>query len=205
MLQELIKKIQVKISLCYKLHPFIVIILVALLSQPSHAQSLQSVEITGENTGELMLLEQNVTLTEWHSDKLSGKARTVIHFAGRSSARQMQDQFIETLKAQRFDAKYYQTTSIVDLSDTLWGTSNLVEAKLEKNKRSFPWSSIVLDRDGLFRSAHDLPKKSSAIYILDANGQVMFARQGMLSPEEIANALALLQSEINRLKAQKKS
>lgn len=175
---------------------------ISLASTTGYSGTLNTVEIKGVEAGELTLEAKQFSLTPWHSKKLSGKARTILHMAGRKSARKMQDHFIQALKAAKFDSNYYQTTSIVDLSDAIWGTRPFVESKLEENKRKFPWSSIVLDRSGQFRAAHELSAQSSAVYILDANGEVLFSQEGALSPQEIDTAINLLQTEVARLKAQ---
>lgn len=177
--------------------------LTALPVTKALSESLEAIHITGENAGELVLTENKLSLAPWQSTALSGKARTVMHMAGRKSARKMQDAFIEALKAAKFDAQYYQTTSIVDLSDAIWGTGSFVESKLEQNKRSFPWSSVVLDRDGAFRAAHKLTPSSSAVYVLDGNGEILFSKEGQLSQTEIDTIIALLNTEISKIKAQK--
>ena len=173
-----------------------------ILTNIGLAETLQKIEIKGEKAGELILAKDDLALTPWQSSNLSGKARTIMHMAGRKSSRQMQDEFITALKSAKFDAQYYQTTSIVDLSDAIWGTSSFVESMLEKNKRNFPWSSVVLDREGQFRAAHDLSEKSSAVYVLDAKGDVIFSQEGSLSPQDIEKVLSLLKNEIKRIKDQ---
>lgn len=173
-----------------------------ILTNTGLAETLQKIEIKGEKAGELILAKDDLALTPWQSSNLSGKARTIMHMAGRKSSRQMQDEFITALKSAKFDAQYYQTTSIVDLSDAIWGTSSFVESMLEKNKRNFPWSSVVLDREGQFRAAHDLSEKSSAVYVLDAKGDVIFSQEGSLSPQDIEKVLSLLKNEIKRIKDQ---
>lgn len=177
-------------------------VLTALSLSSAHAAALETVQIRGDKAGELVLVQDEFTLAPWQSAQLSGKARTVMHMAGRSSSRKMQDAFIDALKAAKFDAQYYQTTSIVDLSDALWGTTGLVESKLEQNKRNFPWSSVVLDREGQFRAAHQLAEKSSAVYVLDAKGDILFSQEGSLSTEDIEKVMALLRTEIAKIKAE---
>ena len=68
-----------------------------------------------------------------------------------------------------------------------------MRSKLEGNKEKYPWSIMVLDKDGVARDIWQLEKKSSAIIVLDQNQQVRWFKDGKLSEQEQRQVMQLLE------------
>lgn len=161
-------------------------------------QTLPSVTI--KNKGELILKPQSeeIIYQPWSSQKLTGKIRVVQHMAGRLSAKAINEPFIDALKAAKLPHDKFQTTSIINEDDTLVGTKLFVEHDVESNKRKYYWSSIVLDNSSAAQKTWQLSKKNSAVMVLDAQGKVLFFKEGALSQQEIESTLALIRSHLNQ-------
>ncbi len=160
-------------------------------AQISVDQALPKVSI--EKDGELMLKDSKVQYQSWNSDQLTGKVYLIQHMAGRSSAKEINDPLIERIKMAGFDREKYSTVTVVNTDDAIWGTSGFVSSKLEGNKEKYPWSIMVLDKEGVARDIWQLEKKSSAIIVLDQNQQVRWFKDGKLSEQEQRQVMQLLE------------
>ncbi|MFC3914851.1 YtfJ family protein [Pseudaeromonas sharmana] len=179
---------------------FISLLAGLLLPALAHAHSIQlasplpAVQVSEQ--GELQLQSGQTRYQGWDSQQLPGKVRVIQHIAGRSHAKELNAPLIEAIKAAKLPHDRYQTTTIVNLDDALFGTGGFVVSSVEKSKAEFPWSSFVLDEQGVVRKAWDLQEESSAIVVLDKDGKVRFVKDGALSPEEIATVMTLLHSQL---------
>ena len=71
------------------------------------------------------------------------------------------------ITASKFSEDSYQTTTIINQDDAIWGTGSFVKSSAESSKEEFPWSSMVLDEDGTVASSWALKEESSAIIVQD--------------------------------------
>lgn len=152
--------------------------------------------VSVQQRGELQQQDKKTTYQAWSSQQLTGKVRVIQHIAGRSSAKALNAPLIEAIKAAKLPHDSYQTTTIVNLDDAMFGTGSFVVSSLEKSKQEFPWSSFVLDETGAVRQSWGLAEESSAIVLLDKSGTVRFVKDGALTPEEIKQVMTLIQSLI---------
>lgn len=157
---------------------------------------LPAVEVTQK--GEVLLDDGKTTYGPWHSSQLTGKVRTVLHLAGRSSAKEMNEPLVNALKAAHLPQDFYQTTTIVNTDDTLFGTSAIVAMMVEGGKKEFPWSSVVVDARGIVRKTWDLQKESSAVAVLNPLGELLFFREGALSASDVQRVLQIIELELAR-------
>ncbi|MDX1303498.1 YtfJ family protein [Photobacterium sp.] len=157
-------------------------------------QSLPNVTVS--ESGEIMLSGDKVIYQPWESTQLPGKVRVVQAIAGRSSAKKMNAEIIDAIKAANLPGEVYQTTTIINQNDSIWGTGGFVKSSAEDSKQEFSWSSMVLDADGIVQSAWQLQKDNSAIIILNKTGQVLFVQEGKLTPQEIEQAMDLLKANL---------
>ena len=152
--------------------------------------------VTVQQRGELQQQGKETIYQAWSSQQLTGKVRVIQHIAGRSSAKALNAPLIKAIKAAKLPHVRYQTTTIVNLDDAMFGTGSFVVSSLEKSKQEFPWSSFVLDETGAVRQSWGLAEESSAIVLLDKSGTVRFVKDGALTPEEIKQVMTLIQSLI---------
>ncbi|MDO2949717.1 YtfJ family protein [Aeromonas simiae] len=146
--------------------------------------------------GELVLSGNEVGYQPWQSTQLTGKVHMIQHIAGRSSAKELNAPMIEAIKAAKLPHDQYQTVTIINSDDAIWGTSGFVKSSAEKSKQEFPWSSIVLDAKGMARNAWALTPESSAIVLLGKDGKVLFAKDGQLAQADIDKVMGLIKTHL---------
>lgn len=158
-------------------------------------QSVPSVSVTDK--GELILNnEDKLDYQPWKSQQLIGKVRTIQHIAGRSSAKELNNPLIEAIKQAKLPHDTYQTTTIINTDDAIFGTGVFVKNSVEDSKKEFPYSQFIVDSDGVVKSAWELSPENSAIIILNKQGKVLFFKEGALSQQEVDKVLGLLVSEL---------
>lgn len=176
------------------------LILLALLPSLCLAHNLKETQLLPSvavaERGELQLNGKDFAYQHWNSSQLTGKVRLLQHIAGRSSAKALNAPLIEAIKAAHFPHDKYQTTTIINLDDALFGTGSFVVSSVEQSKKEFPWSSFVIDADGQVQQKWGLATGSSAIILLDAQGQVLFVKDGQLTDAELKQVLALIRSQL---------
>ncbi|MGC9422112.1 YtfJ family protein [Vibrio sp.] len=149
-----------------------------------------------EKYGEVVLKGKDPQFVPWSSTQLAGKVRVIQALAGRSAAKEMNAPLMAALTAAQFPPQHYQTTSIINQDDAIWGTGSFVKSSAEESKKSFPWSSIVLDASGVVAQSWALPEKSSTIIVLDKQGLVIYIKQGALNDDQINQVLTLIQTHL---------
>ncbi|EPT0346235.1 YtfJ family protein [Escherichia coli] len=148
--------------------------------------------------GELLLnSDDEIHYQKWNSTQLAGKVRIIQYIAGRKSAKKKNSLLIKVVEAANFPQDRFQPTTIVNTDDAIFGTGYFVVGKIEKNKRRYPWAQFVIDGNGQGRVAWRLPEQSSTILVLNKAGQIQWAKDGSLTPEEVDHVIALAQKLIN--------
>lgn len=147
--------------------------------------------------GELLLNNDEIHYQKWNSTQLKGKVRIIQYIAGRKSAKKKNSLLIKAVEVANFPQDRFQPTTIVNTDDAIFGTGYFVSGKIEKNKRRYPWAQFVIDGNGLGRVAWLLPEQSSTILVLNKAGQIQWAKDGSLTPEEVDHVIALAQKLIN--------
>lgn len=178
----------------------LIFILLSLIPAWAMALSLETGQVLPKieihQAGELMLSNDEITYQPWNSQALGDKVRLIQAIAGRTGAKKLNAPMIEAVKQAKFAKQSYQTVTVVNLDDAMFGTSGLVKKKLKKNKQQFPHASFVLDETGTLFKQWQLKSKSSAIILVDAKGKVIFAKEGELQADEIKQVLKLIRENI---------
>lgn len=159
-------------------------------------ESAQIPLVNISDKGELVLKDKEISYQPWQSKVLTGKVFLIQHIAGRTSAKALNAPMIEAVKAAKLPHDKYQTVTIINSNDAIWGTSGFVKSSAEDTKKEFPWSALVLDAKGLARNAWDLAPESSAIFLLDKEGKVLFVKDGELDANDINKVMGLIQSHL---------
>ncbi|MCG7368414.1 YtfJ family protein [Pantoea tagorei] len=177
-----------------KLYPLLLISLLFPLLAAAHSvetgKPLPPVFIANE--GELVMQHEMLGYQRWSSQSLTGKVRMVIHVAGRLSAKEQNAPLIAAVQQANFPRSRFQTTTIVNTDDAIPGSAIFVERSIKSSKRDAPWQHFVIDSSGVARNSWQLTPHGSAVMLLDAQGVVRFARDGALTPQEVRQAIALL-------------
>lgn len=173
--------------------------MVASAAKVKIGEELPSVTIRGnDDQGMIEIKGDGFEKKTWKSTMLkdNGKVYGVLHIAGTSSAKEINQEFVDALKAAQFPAETYQTCSIINLDDAIWGTSGIVEGKVEDNKKNSPMAMFVLDEGGKVREEWGLEKDSYAVIILDKQGKVLKFKEGKLNKAEIKEFLDVIKANM---------
>lgn len=160
----------------------------------SLGQAVPKVEVAAY--GEVTLSGDETSFQNWSSEDMLGKVRVIQAIAGRSSAKEMNAALMSAITEAKFSTESYQTTTIINQDDAIWGTGSFVKSSAEDSKKEFPWSSIILDEEGNVAKAWQLAEESSAIIVQDKQGKVLFVKEGALDQSEIEQVLALIKQHI---------
>lgn len=158
--------------------------------------SLPSAKVAEQ--GELTLNGDDIVYQAWQTEQLQEKVRVIQAIAGRSSAKEMNAPLMAAITAADFDDARYQTTTIINQDDAMWGTGGFVKSSAEDSKREFSWSSIVLDENGSVAEAWRLKEESSLIAVLDDKGMVRFVKEGKLNEDEVNQVVSLVTELVNQ-------
>lgn len=153
-------------------------------------------EVSVDKYGEILLSGDDVSYQTWNSQELAGKVRVIQAIAGRSSAKEMNAPLMTAITAAKFPEQSYQTTTVINQDDAIWGTGSFVKSSAQDSKKEFPWSSIVLDESGKVASAWQLKEESSAIIVQDKSGNVLFVKEGTLNQTDINQVIELVKSHL---------
>lgn len=144
----------------------------------------------------------------WSTDELKGKIRTVYHLASRLGMDNINKDYIDGIIAAKLDEKLpdslYKTTTVLNLNDALWGTSSLAHSRMESSQKEFAYAEYVMDANGDLAAAWGLEPKNSAIIVVDADGKVLWFKEGKLTPEDIDEAVTLIKTKVAELAAKNK-
>lgn len=128
--------------------------------------------------------------------ELKGKVFTIYHLAPRMGIDELHKPYFDALKAANFPTERYQTITVANMDEAMWGTSGMVKSKFEENAKTSPDARFILDDDSSLRDAWGLTKKTAVIILIDTQGKVLAVKEGEVKPEEVEPLLALIKSRI---------
>ncbi len=167
---------------------------VALANNLTIGKNVPQVDV--QSHGELIIQDKDIVYQAWRSSMMLGKVRVIQAMAGRSSAKKLNAPLMTAITAKKFPASDYQTTTIINQDDSIWGTGGFVLSKAEDSKLEFSWSSLIVDEDGVVAKVWQLQESSSAIIVQDKTGNILFIQEGSLNENEIATVLTLIEQAI---------
>ena len=140
----------------------------------------------------MMVPKINLAIKIGIADYLVAKVRTIQHIAGRSKAKEMNAPLIEAIKQAKFPQNSYQTTTIINTDDAIFGTGPLFAVVL-KTVKEFPWSQFIVDADGVAQKGWGLEKRVQQLLCLINKEKFVLSKEGVLSGAEITSAINLYQ------------
>jgi len=149
--------------------------------------------------GEISISDDSIVKSPWSSKSLEskGKVQFVQYVAANRGAARLNKPFTDILIEKQFSSEQLSTTVIVQMADTIGFVKGIVVNKLAKNKVKHQTVEFVVDDDGVGLQRWGMKHKSSAIIVLDANGKVLFAKDGPLSEIEIESTIKLIEKQIS--------
>lgn len=157
--------------------------------------------LTVAGKGELHIEDDKLSFKTWESQSISrGTPALIFHLAARMSSDAIIDPLRNRLDAKTFAPNSFQSISVVNLGDAMWGTSGLVLSELAKNKRAHPEATIVADAKGRGLQSWNLAAKSVAVILVNSEGKISYLKQGRLSSEDVDFIMQKLDQEIAKAK-----
>lgn len=140
----------------------------------------------------------------WSSSELTGKIRTVYHLAARIGIDNINAHYIDAIIAADLDEHgpdaLYQTVTVLNTDEALWGTTGLAHSRMESSQKEFPYAGYVIDAEGEALAAWGLESKSSAVIIVDEEGTVLWYKDGKLTDTEVEEAVGIVEKELAELR-----
>jgi len=149
--------------------------------------------------GEISVFRDDIIKRPWSSKCLQekGKVQVIQYVAASHKAIKQNKPFTQSLLKKQFSPEQLDTTIIVHMADTVSFAEGIVTRKLADKKETHDHVSFVLDHHGIGIERWGMKHKSFAVIILDAEGRVLFAKDGPLSEYEIESTLALIEKQMS--------
>jgi YtfJ family uncharacterized protein len=162
-----------------------------------YGQSLPFLDI--QVGGEISVSNDDVVKKPWNSKSFetSGKVQLVQYVAAIPGVARQNKAFNDLLIERKFSSKHLQTTVIVHFADTISLLQGVVVNRVAKNKVKHGKINFVIDDNGVGLQRWGMKNKSSAIIVLDANGKILFVKDGPLSEYEIESTIALIENQMS--------
>jgi YtfJ family uncharacterized protein len=148
--------------------------------------------------GEIHISDRDIIKRPWNSTSFDskGKVQLVQYVAANFGVRGQNKTFTDTLVKKRFTSEQLSTTVIVNMADTMELAKGMVMKKVAKNKAKHQTNDFIIDDNGVGLQSWGMKNKSYAIIVLDADGKILFAKDGPLSEIEIESAIELIEKQM---------
>ena len=159
-------------------------------------QSLPVLDI--QAGGEIQVNDKDIIKRPWSSKCFDskGKVQLVQYIAANFGVRGQNKTFTDTLVKKRFTSEQLSTTVIVNMADTMELAKDMVVKKVAKNKARHQTIDFVIDDHGVGLQRWGMKNKSYAVIVLDADGKILFAKDGPLSEFEIESTIELIENQM---------
>lgn len=149
--------------------------------------------------GEISVNESSIIKRPWNSKCLEekGKVQLIQYIAANRKAIGQNKPFTQSLMQKGFSPEQLDTTIIVHMANTFAITRGIAAKKIANNKIKHDYVNFVIDDKGIGLARWGMKPRSSAIIVLDADGKVLFAKDGPLSDLEIKSTLELIENQMS--------
>lgn len=148
--------------------------------------------------GEISVIDNDVVESPWSSKSFTskGKVQLVQYVAANRGVARQNKPFIDTLSEKKFSSEQLSITVIVNMADTMALFKGIAVKRIAKNKVKRQTINFVIDANGVGLQRWAFKNKSYAIIVLDADGKVLFAKDGPLSEIEIESTIKLIENQM---------
>ena len=149
--------------------------------------------------GEISVSDNGVVKKPWSSKSLvdKGRVQLVQYVASNLDATRQNQPFNDILKEKQFSSEQLSTTIIVQTKNKMALIKAVVIKKLAKNKAKYDTVNFVIDDEGVGLQRWGIGNNGGAIFVLDARGEVLFAKDGPLSETEIRSTIELIERQMS--------
>jgi uncharacterized protein len=150
-----------------------------------------------EKKGEITYDGEDFGFIPWRSSNSPGTVHVIQYFGATFGDRDTFAPFTDRIEAS-FEEGSFHVTTILNMDAALWGTSGIVTAELKKNKKKYPTSSLVVDKDGIGVDTWGLGKDGTGLIIVNSEGIIEFFSDKALTQAQLAPAIKLIGENITR-------
>jgi len=157
---------------------FILVVTVSLsLMAVEVGQPLPSVTLSGKQGG-------YANGKSWESTKLKGHSRLIIYMD--PDKRKNIDSLMKALS--RNTSHTFTTVAIVNLAAT-WMPNRVLISKLNKQRSKMKQTEYIFDKKRILVSRWGLPDDDTTVMVVNAAGNVLYAKSGKLTDTDVAAVL----------------
>ncbi len=149
-----------------------------------------------EQGGELLLTGDTRSYTPWSVEQYKDRVVLLEYLAGHPTSKGLYQPVNDALEELNLDPKQFQVTAIINLADAIWGTQGIVVDEIVARKQRYPQASFIVDKKGVGQQAWNIQRKSGAIILIDAAGEVLFFQQGALTEADIGRLMLRIENSI---------
>ncbi len=134
--------------------------------------------------------------TPFRSEDLKGKV-TVIFYVD-PDKKDLNEEFVERLKEEKFDRNHYRSVAIINMQAT-WMPNFAIEAALKSKQKKFPNAIYVKDKAKKGVEVWGVSDDDANIIVIDSDGIVRYVRSGKIPESEYETIFSLIRNEISKL------
>jgi YtfJ family uncharacterized protein len=151
-----------------------------------------------ESGGEISVRNNDISVSPWNSKSFetTGKVHVVHYVAANRKVARQNKPFSEAIDERKFSTEKLGKTVIVHMADTLSIARALVVNTLADRKSTQHETNFVIDDKGLGLERWGVKRGSYAIIVLNAHGNLLFAKDGPLSEIEIETTIKLIEQQM---------
>ncbi len=181
--------------------PYLILLLLLSVSTVSFSSTLEigsalpSVEVNSK--GQVAIVGEKLVYQPWISNKELGQRLAYVqHLAGRVGVKELNKNLSDAIVAQQVPPDLLDSIIIINSDDSAFGTAWLVSSEIKSNKETYPSSTFINDGKGVTADTWDLPLKTVTSLIVNANGEVLFRKDGATTIEDIAAVMHILEKHL---------
>ncbi len=132
----------------------------------------------------------------WSSESLRGKVFVIFYVD--PDKKDLNEEFVERLKSEEFDRRYYGSAAIANLEAT-WMPNFAIEAALKSKQKKYPDTIYVKDRVKKGVKVWGVADDDANFIVLGPQGKVLYFSSGKIPKESYEKIVDLIHTEIDRL------
>jgi YtfJ family uncharacterized protein len=129
----------------------------------------------------------------WSSDELQGKVHVIFYVD--PDEKDTNNPASEAIDKEKFPADKLQSFGIINMAAT-WLPNFAISSALKEKQERYPKTIYVRDYKKVLVSAWKIADDSSNVLVFDKKGNLIFRKDGKLSPEEIQKLIKVIRENL---------
>ncbi|MBD2858530.1 hypothetical protein IB286_05860 [Spongiibacter sp. KMU-158] len=154
-------------------------------------------ELAVDNKGEFVLNGDKVDYRPWNSNQITtGRPALVFHLPPRLSTESMINPLRDRLEAENYAEGAFQSVTVINLKEAMWGTSGMILSRLSEDKTKHPSATFVIDDQNRGVKAWDVGARDVVVALVNTEGTITHLHTGELSADDVNTIMSLLNEQI---------